>query len=288
VLVAGAGGSSAVAAIRALDGDALDVFSADADPHAPGLCLVGEDRRLPVSKGRGDSYTESVYELCERHRIDVLIPAVDRELLLLASARVFFAEIGTRIVLPSEKTLRMCLDKWALHRRCDGTVGMPDSMLVGEDFDPSHPKLPVIVKPRAAGGSRQVQLIERREELERIDRDGSLLVQEHLPGAEYSLATLARSDGKVIAVVPWARSHGTSRVAASAHIVRDGGLEKIGRQIAARIGLTSLASIQVKGSSDGNLALLKVNPYFTKTMPLAATSGVNLLKLCIDDLLPDD
>jgi carbamoyl-phosphate synthase large subunit len=111
VLVAGAGGPSAVAAIEALDGEALDIFSADLDPRAPGLYLVREDQRLPVPKGGGDSYTELVYELCERHRIDVLIPAVDCELLLLASARVFVAEIGTRIILPLEKTLRMCLDK---------------------------------------------------------------------------------------------------------------------------------------------------------------------------------
>jgi hypothetical protein len=33
--------------------------------------------------------------------------------------------------------------------------------------------------------------------------------------------------------------------------------------------------------------LLKVNPYFTKTLPLAA-SGVNMLRLCVDDVLADD
>jgi carbamoyl-phosphate synthase large subunit len=285
VLVAGAGGPSAVAAIKALGGETLDISSADADPHAPGLYLVGEDRRLPVSKGCGDSYTELLYELCERHRIDVLVPALDCELLLLASARAFFAEIGTRIVLPLEKTLRMCLDKWALHRCCDGTVRVPESMLASESFDPFHPELPVVVKSRVAGGSRETQLIERREELERIDRDGSLLVQEHLPGAEHSLATLAGSDGQMIAVVPWARSRSDSGVATSGHIVRSEKLEKIGRQIAARIGLTSLAIIQVKEAADGEPALLKVSPYFSETMPLAVAS---MLKLCIDDLLADD
>lgn len=63
-----------------------------------------------------------LFELCEEHRIDVLVPAMGCELLLLASARTFFAEIGTRIVLPSEKTLRLCLDRQALHGRCEGLV----------------------------------------------------------------------------------------------------------------------------------------------------------------------
>ncbi len=239
VLIAGAGGSSGVAAIEALDDETLDVFSADIDPSAPGFSLVDEDRRLPVAKGPGDSYTELLYELCERHRIDVLVPALDCELLLLASARVFFAEIGTRIVLPSEKTLRICLDRRALRRCCRGVVRVSDSALADD-----------------------------------------------LPGAEYSLAALARSDGTMIAVVPWTR--GDSGAAASGRTVHDEGLEKIGRQIAARIGLTSLANIEVKEASDREPVLLDVNPRFARTMPLVLASGVSMLKLCVDGVLADD
>jgi carbamoyl-phosphate synthase large subunit len=239
VLVAGAGGPLGVAAIKALDGETLDIFSADIDPHAPGLNLVKEDRRVPVAKGYGDSYTELLYEICERHRIDVLVPALDCELLLLASARVFFAGVGTRIVLPSEKTLRVCLDRQALRRCCRGVVRVSDSARADD-----------------------------------------------LPGAEYSLATLARSDGKVIAVVPWAQ--GDSAAAASGPTVHDEGLEKIGRQIAAGIGLTSLANIEVKEASDGEPVLLEVSPYFTGTMPLVAAGGGSMPKLCIDGVLADD
>jgi carbamoyl-phosphate synthase large subunit len=236
VLVAGAGGPSGVAAIKALEGE-LDIFSADIDPYAPGLNLVDDDRRLPVAMGSGDSYTELLYELCESHRIDVLVPALDCELLLLASARFFFAEIGTRIVLPSEKTLRVCLDRRALRRCCRGVVRVSDSALADD-----------------------------------------------LPGAEYSLATLAGSDGNVTAVVPWVR--GNSGTEASGHTVHDEGLKKIGRQIAARIGLTSLANIEVKEASDGEPVLLDVKPYLTGTMPLALASG--MLKLCVDGILADD
>jgi carbamoyl-phosphate synthase large subunit len=239
VLVAGAGGPSGIAAIKALDGETLDIFSADIDPNAPGLNLVDEDRRLPVVKGRGDSYAELLFELCEEHRIDVLVPAMGCELLLLASARAFFAEIDTGIVLPSEKTLRLCLDRRSLRRCCRGVVRVPDSALADD-----------------------------------------------LPGAEYSLAVLARSDGKVIAVVPWAP--GDSGAEASGRTVHDEGLEKIGRQIAERIELTSLANIQVKEASDGEPVLLEVNPYFTGAMPLVAVNGESMLGLCVGSVLADD
>jgi len=222
VLVAGAGRASGVAAIRALEGEELDIFSTDFDP-----------------RGYGDSYTELLFELCEEHRIDVLVPAMGCELLLLASARPFFAEIDTGIVLPSEKTLRLCLDRRSLRRCCRGVVRVSDSGLADGD----------------------------------------------LPGAEYSLATLAGSDGEVIAVVPWAQAD--SGTAESERIARDERLEQLGRQIAAQIGLTSLANVQVKEASDGEPVLLEVNPCFTGAMPPAGPSGVSMLKLCIDHVLAD-
>ncbi len=222
VLLAGAGGAAGVAAIRALDGEALDVFSTDFNP-----------------KEYRDSYAELLFELCEEHRIDVLVPAMDCELLLLASARAFFAEIHTGIVLPSEKTLRLCLDRRSLRRCCRGVVRVSDSGLADKD----------------------------------------------LPGAEYSLAVLAGSDGEVIAVVPWARAD--SGTAGSERIVRDERLEELGRQVASRIGLTSLANIQVKEASDGEPVLLEVNPCFTGAMPPPGPGGASMLKLCVESVLAD-
>ncbi len=271
--------------MKALSREKLEIYSADIGPHVSGLSPLEGDRRLLIPGRGGDSWAELVYSFCERHRIDVLIPTGDCELLQLASARVFFADIGTKIVLASEKTLRMCLDKWALHRHCKGTVRMPDSTLADEAFDPFRPELPVIVKPRMSTRARRIQLIERREELEQIDRDGSLIVQEYLPGVGYSLDTLARSDGRVMTVVSWERSKVGSGIVATGSTVRDGRLQATGHRIARRIGLTSVASIQMKEASDGEPALLEVNPCFLGTMPLTVASGVNMPKFCIDEAL---
>jgi carbamoyl-phosphate synthase large subunit len=238
VLIADTGGAAGIAVIKALGAEKLDIFSADVDPHASGRCLVDEDRRLLIPKSDRDSWTELVYELCERHRIDVLIPTANRELMLLASARVFFAGVGTKIVLASEKTLRMCFNRWALRRCCEGVVRVSTSRLAWES----------------------------------------------LSGAEYSINVLACSDGRVIAVVPWAWPKVDSVTTPTGRIVRDQGLERMGRQIAKRLELTSVASIQVKEAHDGELALLKVSPCFPAAMPLAA-GGVNLPKLCVDDAL---
>jgi carbamoyl-phosphate synthase large subunit len=285
VLVTGTGGPSGISVMNAIAAEALDVFSADVDPYAAGLYLVEDDRRLIVPRGDSDSYVASVLEVCERLEIAVLIPTVDSELIPLAEARAAFAAIGTELVLASLDTLQMCLDKWALHRRCEGAVRVPRSLLADAGFDPSLPELPVIVKPRVGSGSRGIRLVEDRDELERLGRDGTLLVQENLPGPEYSLDVLARSDGRVIAVVPRARLKVDSGIAVTGRTVHDEALQEIGRQVAERIGLTSVANVQVKEAEDGEPALLEVNPRFPGTMPLTVASGINMPKLCVDDAL---
>ena len=285
VLVTGTGGPSGISVMRAIAGDDLDVFSADIDPYAAGLYLVDAERRLLIPRGDSASFVDFVFGVCEREGIDVLVPTVDSELVPLASERERFAAIGTTLVLASEETLRMCLDKWELHRRCTGALRVPACHLADESFDPAVPELPAIVKPREGSGSRGIRLIERREELERIDRDGTLLVQEHLPGAEYSLDTLARGDGTVIAVVPRERLKVDSGIAVTGRTVRDDGLQEIGRRVAEAIGLTSVANIQVKIAADGQPALLEVNPRFPGTMPLTVASGVNMPRLCVEDAL---
>ena len=285
VLVTGTGGPSGVSVMRALDGVDVDVYAADIDPNAAGLYLVDEDRRGLIPRGDSEHFAAFVRDYCASRQIDVLIPTVDSELLPLAIERESLAAAGTRLVLASEQTLRTCLDKWVLHQRCDGWVRVPGSVVADESFDAAGRTLPVIVKPRVGSGSRGIRLIERVADLERIERDGSLLVQEHLPGPEYSLDVVARADGRVVAVVPRERLKVDSGIAVTGRTVHDERLEAIARQVAERIGLTSVANVQVKGDVHGVPALLEVNPRFPGTMPLTVASGVNMPALCVAEAL---
>ena len=285
VLVTGTGGPSGISFMRALDGEPLDIFSGDIDPYAAGLYLVPEAQRLILPRGDSPDFVSEVFGICERESIDVLVPTVDSELVPLAEARDDLAADGVSLVLASEATLRTCLDKWELHQACEGAIRRPETHLVDESFDPTAPDLPVIVKPRSGSGSRGIRLVEDVPELEALPRDGTLLVQENLPGTEYSLDTLARSDGTVIACVPRSRLKVDSGIAITGRTVRDERLEGIGRAVAERIGLTSVANVQVREAADGEPALLEVNPRFPGTMPLTVASGVNMPKLCVDEAL---
>ncbi len=285
VLVTGVGGPSGVCLLKALAERPVTLLAGDIDPYAAGLYLVGARERVILPRGDDPEFADLILAWCEREAIDMVVPTVDSELIPLAAQRARFEAAGVRLVLAPLATLEVCLDKWALHARCHTQVRTPDTVLVDETFDPARVPLPAIVKPRTGSGSRGIHLVQSIEELGRLERDGTLLVQELLPGAEYSLDVLATRAGRVIAVVPRERLKVDSGIAVTSRTRHDERLQTIGREVAELIGLTGVANVQVKGDVHGEPALLEVNPRFPGTMALTVASGPDMPWLCVADAL---
>jgi carbamoyl-phosphate synthase large subunit len=272
--------------MRALRGEALEFFSADIDPHAPGLYLVDSAHRLLLPRGDDPGFVEAMLEICGEHDIDVLVPTVDSELVPLADARDELEAAGTSVLVAPTRALRLCLDKWALMQVADGSVPIPRSAPLDDDFDPGDFELPVLVKPRVGSGSRGVRRVDSWDALGAV-RDRSLLVQAHLPGPEYSLDVLARADGEVRAVVPRERLRIDSGIAITSRTVHDEELEAIGARAVETVGITGVANVQVMRDAAGTPRLIEINPRFPGTMPLTVASGVNMPRLALGELLGD-
>ena len=285
IFVTGAGGPSAISILRAMRHAPATLLAGDIDPYAAGLYLVPAEHRALLPRGDDPHLTDELLALCERRAVDVLVPTVDTELLPLARERDRFAAAGVTLVVAQEDTLSVCLDKAALAERCSGAVHVPLTIVVDAAFDPAACTLPVIVKPRSGSGSRGIRLLERREELDALERDSTLLVQQHLPGPEYSLDVLARADGRVVAVVPRERLKVDSGIAVTGRTLHDPRLDTFARRVAELIGLTTVANVQVKEDGAGEPALLEVNPRFPGTMPLTVASGVDMPALAIGEAL---
>ncbi|QCB94135.1 ATP-grasp domain-containing protein [Cellulomonas shaoxiangyii] len=286
VLVTGAGGPAGVAVIRSLlrRGD-VDVVAADMDRWASGLYLVQAGNRRLVPAGRADDFVDVVRALCRDEGVDVLFPTVDVELPRLAAVRDELAAAGTLLASPSLATIETCLDKLALAAACRGTVRVPRTELLGTPQALGGWQFPVIVKPRRGAGSRGVRTVRSATELDAVHAEEDLLVQELLPGDEYSVDVLAAPDGHVVAAVPRARMRVDSGVAVAGVTLHDDELVETASAVARAVGLTSVANVQLKRDADGAPALLEVNPRFPGAMPLTIASGVDMPSLVLDAVL---
>lgn len=286
VLVTGAGGPAGIAVIRSLlrRGD-VEVFAADMDGWASGLYLVPESARRIVPPGKAPSFVDDVIALCRRDAVDVLFSTVDVELPGLAARRDELEAVGTALAAPSHETLVTCLDKYRLAQAVDGRARIPETRLLDREGVGAEWVFPVIVKPRSGAGSRGVRLIADRAALEALGEDRSILIQENLPGDEFSVDVLAGLDGTVIAAVPRSRERVDSGVSIAGRTVRREELSRTASDVARAIGLTGVANVQLRYSSDGVPALLEVNPRFPGAMPLTIAAGVDMPSLLLDLVL---
>jgi carbamoyl-phosphate synthase large subunit len=173
------------------------------------------------------------------------------------------------------------LDKFALAKRCKNIVDVPKTQLFEDPAEFESWAYPLIIKPRVGSGSRGVRRIDAFSELVGIQPSRDLIVQEFLPGTEYSVDVLADANGTIRAVVPRERMLVDSGVAVVSRTVRDKGLMSAAAVVAMAVGITHIANVQLRRRPDGTPALLEVNPRTPGTMPLTVASGVNMPALAL-------
>jgi carbamoyl-phosphate synthase large subunit len=274
-----------VAVVRSLSAEGFEVFVGDVDPNAVGLYLVPRERRVSLPRGDAPGFADRVKEICSTLAVDVLIPTVDVELLPLSRSADQLEQRGTRTVIAATEAIDTCLDKFRLVRACARAAPVPRSALLDEAFAPDDWDYPVVAKPRTGSGGRGVVYVRGPEGLAPLTRDGSLLVQEYLPGEEYSVDVFADPTGVVRAAVPRVRLKVDSGVAVAARTVFDPELELLAPAVYASVGLTYVANVQFRRDAEGIPRLLEVNPRFPGTMPLTVEAGVPMPRLAVEAAL---
>lgn len=287
VLVTGAGGPAGVAVIRSLlRRSDLEVFAADMDGWASGIYLVPPTHRRLVPPGRADDFVPAIARLVADDRLDLVISTVDVELIALAGRRHELAPAV--LAAPSQDTLSVALDKLLLSERCAPTGRTPRTVLAGPDAQAVDWDFPVFAKPRQGAGSRGVRMVPDRAALDALPTDEGLIVQDYLPGEEYSVDVIADAAGSVVAAVPRTRARVDSGVAIAGRTVHDPELEQTAAAIAQAIGLVGVANVQLRRDRDGRAVLLEVNPRFPGALPLTIAAGVDIPSLVADLFLGRD
>nr|WP_201469080.1 ATP-grasp domain-containing protein [Microbacterium hydrocarbonoxydans] len=281
VLVTGAGGPAGVAVIRSLlRRSDLEVFAADMDGWASGIYLVPSTHRRLVPPGRDDDFVPAIARMVAEDGLDLVISTVDVELAALAGRREELAPAV--LAAPSQDTLSVALDKLLLAERCEATGLTPRTVLAGPDAQAVDWEFPVFAKPRQGAGSRGVRLVPDRAALDALPDDEGLIVQDFLPGEEYSVDVIADAAGSVVAAVPRTRARVDSGVAIAGRTVHDEELETAAASIARAIGLVGVANVQLRRDRADRAVLLEVNPRFPGALPLTIAAGVDIPSLVAD------
>ncbi|NLW56748.1 MAG: ATP-grasp domain-containing protein [Firmicutes bacterium] len=249
------------------------ILGVDAEPSfAPASYFV--DRCFKVPKVDDESYVDTLLGICRAEKVDLLIPLFEPEFSLLEAKRYEFERLGILLLLSKRQVLEICQDK--LQTYCFFTshkIKTPETW--NKTNLPKDISFPIFVKPRKGMGSRGAQRVDTLKQLEFIiQQDVELLIQEFVPGKEYTLDILADLEGQVLSVVPRERLEVRAGEVSKSRTVYRRDLIEQGKYIVEKLGAIGPVTAQCIDNGK-DVYWLEVNPRFGGGVPLAIQAGVD-------------
>jgi len=305
----GGGAPGAPGILKCLAKDKLfKVIVADAQEQAVGRYLGNEFETIPLAMA--PLFAESVFELCKKKKINLLLPLVTKELIVLSKHRDQFNDAGILLPLSDTASLEIANNKSRLYEFLQWRgIDVPAFRIVEttEQFrdaivELGYPERAVCFKPSVSNGSRGFRIIsEQMNELDllfnhkpaatyislqdamRILSSGKfpeLLVSEYLPGEEYSVDCLA-NHGETILALPRLRRKMINGISVEGEFVNETSIINYCSSIIRELKLHGNIGIQVKRSAAGNFLILEINPRVQGSISAGLGAGINLPVLAI-------
>ena len=87
----------------------LKIYGADMAGTAPALAYCDYTRR--VCAMRDSQYIQQLVDICVNDNIDLVMPTIDTDLLVLSRSVSEFKKIGTRVLISKPDKIMICRDK---------------------------------------------------------------------------------------------------------------------------------------------------------------------------------
>lgn len=133
------------------------------------------DHHYQVPAIKDPEYIDSLIDKCLKEGIDILIPGLDDDVLILSEAENTFREAEVELLAAPQEVVSLCRDKLKLskylQKRSDVFVKSYRVGEIREAFIQEMGGFPLMAKPRGGSGSRGVRLITTEKDLEDLSED---------------------------------------------------------------------------------------------------------------------
>lgn len=285
ILITGAGGAAAIAFYEAVKSAEHDFFMADMNENSVGLYLVDATNRCILKASDDKNYIQHLLTTCVENKVDIIIPTVDSELLIITKNRHLFDEIGVTLITSDYENLANVLDKYKLMKKLSSHFKLAWFAKYDKNFDVNKLKYPCLIKPRCDSGSRGIKRINKANDLKGIPKNGKYLLQDYLPLNEYSVDVYVNRNNKAIASVVRERIKTYGGVAVISKTINWPLLSDLAAELSEFLNLRYAVNVQFKLNNQGVPCLLEINPRFPGTSSLTVAAGVNMPEMSLEEAI---
>ena len=258
------------------------IIGVDSSSHSAVLSVC--DKSYIIPRCDHPAYVPTLLDVCERHRVQLLLPLIDVDLLVLAEHRERFREAGTLALVSSLPVVSICRDKESTSRFFDDN-GIPTVRnLSVEDVRRGNLPYPVFIKPANGSGSQHAYKVQSRDELDFFLRYVPRpMLQEFATGQEYTVDVLCDLAGRVINAVPRRRLEVRAGEISKGVTCKDWRIIRATVDLANKLGGFGPLTVQCFVSDDGDASVrfTEINPRVGGGLPLSVAAGANYPKQII-------
>ena len=267
------------------------IYAMDASQLAPALYFADEKIIAPPIS-ENDEYIACIIESCKKYGIDLIVPTIDTDLILLAERREEIeSATDAKLLISSAEVIKICRDKKNTQKFLEDNGFSVPKMISDKEINRGDVKWPVFIKPLDGSSSVNAFRADDKEELDtfkRIIGEGKYIIQDFMEGTEYTVDAFVDFDGEPITVVPRIRIAVRSgeilkgRIAKNETIIED--VIRL-LKVLKPIGHITLQCME----TEHGIKYIEINPRFGGGAPMSIKAGAdsceNLYRLLMGEKL---
>lgn len=256
-------------------------------------------------------YTQTIFNYCIKHKIELVIPLIDLDHLVLSKSKNEFKKNNILILSSNNLIIKRCLDKFSklylnLNNKIfyPNTINLKNDALIDEKIL-NKIRFPLIAKPRLGFSSFETykidefkdlkyflpfinnKLVKAKKEnkyLKNLFSDYSIILQEFIEGKEYNFDIFNSLEGKYIISICKEKYSMRSGETEICKIIDSKSLTKIAKQISSLVGHVGPLDCDLMVDKFNKPYLLDLNPRFGGGFPFSYKSGFDYPKFLINEL----
>ena len=248
------------------------VVATDGNALAPAQYAANVRRSVPPVTD--PQYISVLTELCQEFKIKAVVPLTDLDIETLASARDAFTAVGALLFAPDPEVARATHDKYLAHKLfLELDLPTPPTYLATEL--PNDLAFPMLVKPRAGSGGRNIYLANSPRELDFfVDYvPEPVMAQRFMHGDEFSVDILCDLDGNCLNAIPRTMVESRGGESIKGCTRRDPELVELGRRVGEALPCRGPATVQCFRDPEWGIGLTDVNCRFGGAFPAPMYAG---------------
>lgn len=248
------------------------VISIDYDINSSALFFSDCHYKVPLV--HDPEYLRNIESIVKKEEVKLIVPSIDQELLLWAENKSYFETLGAHVSISPPATIKVCGDKMETYRFFkEHNLPFPNTYL--PEMLTYNMTYPLFIKPRAGRGSVDSFPVKNKRELDFfMDYVPDPLVQDYLPGKEFTVDVFFSNDHRLISYVPRYRLVIRSGVSDRGRTFKNEQLAEYIKKIGSLLKFSGAVNIQGKIFHD-EITFFEINPRFSGGIQLTAAAGEN-------------